>query len=73
MASSSFCKCADLWFVVKWTEEEKELFDVLAAKDISVSGKDVCDVVEGDVGEGKFGKGWYPVRILGKGEVVCGF
>ena len=48
-------------------------FDVLAAKDLSVSGKDVCDVVEGDVGEGKFGKGWYPVRILGKGEVVCGF
>ena len=33
----------------------------------------MCGVVEGDVGEGKFGKGWYPVRILGKGEVVCGF
>jgi hypothetical protein len=58
----------DLWFVVKWTEEEEELFDVLAAKDISGSGKEVCDVVEGAVGEGKFGKGWYPVRILGKGS-----
>ena len=64
---------ADLWFVVKWTEEEEELFDVLPAKDISGNGKGACDMVEGDVGEGKFGKGWYPIRILAKGEVVCGF
>ena len=63
----------DLWFVVKWTEEEEDLFDVLGAKDLSISGRDVCEIAEGDVGEGKFGKGWYTVRILAKGEVVCGF
>ena len=58
---------------MKWAEEEEELFDVLAAKDLSISGKDTCEITEGDVGEGKFGKGWYAVRILAKGEVVCGF
>ena len=58
---------------MKWTEEEEDLYNVLAAKDLSVSGKDVCNVVEGEVGEGKFCKGWYPVRILAKGEVFCGF
>ena len=76
--NSTFCQAysfynADLWFVVKWTEEEEDLFDVLGAKDLSVSGKDVCEIAEGDVGEGKFGKGWYAVRILAKGEVVCDY
>ena len=56
---------------MKWTEEEEELFYVLAAKDLSISGKDVCEIAEGDVGEGKFGKGWYTVKILAKGERVC--
>ena len=56
---------------MKWTEEEDELFDVLGAKDLSITRKDVCEIAEGDVGEGKFGKGWYPVRILAQGENVC--
>ena len=55
-----------VWFVVKWIEED-DLFDVLCAKDLSVDGKDICQIAEGDVGVGKFGKGSYPVRILAKG------
>ena len=31
----------------------------------------MCEIAEGDVGEGKFGKGWYTVKILAKGERLC--
>ena len=58
---------------MKWIKEEEDHFDVLGAKDLSISGKDACQIAEGDVGELKFGKGWYAVRILAKGEFVRGF
>ena len=49
-------------------EEEENLLEVLCVKNLSVEGKEVSDIQEGDVGADKYRGSLYPVKILGKSE-----
>lgn len=58
----------DLWFLIRWLEEDDDLFNVLGAKDVSVKGLQAYDIEVGSVGQGKYCKSFYPVKVLAKGE-----
>ena len=49
------------------------MYDVLSAKNVTVEGKQTCEVGEGYEGQGKYCGGFYPVKIVAKGEllIIC--
>ena len=57
----------DLWFVVKWMEDEDDLYDVLSAKDVEVEGHHVYEVEVGSEGRGKYAGSFFPIKIVAKG------
>ena len=56
-----------LWFVVKWLEDEDELFDVLPAKDITSEDEPVHLIETGMKCQGRYFGKMYPVHIIAKG------
>ena len=56
-----------LWFVVRWLEDEDELFDVLPAKDITSEDGPVHLIETGMKCQGRYFGKMYPVRIIAKG------
>ena len=63
--------CQDLHFVVLWSKEEEQLYDIIHAKDIiPPSDVDVLDIQKEAECRAKFQTKIYDVVIIAKGKIV---